>query len=257
MCGRFSLSITPEVLAKLFELDETPDLDPRFNIAPNQAVAAILRGREEARRTLRLLRWGLIPFWAKDPGLGARMINTRSETVAEKPAFRQAFAQQRCLVPATGFFEWQEREQDKQPFFIRMRDESCFALAGLWQRWEGQDHRKGEVIESCSLLTTTANDLIRPIHHRMPVILRPEDHDLWLDPAVKDKEQLQHLLLPFEAAALEAYPVSRRVNRPDHDAPDCIEPMGDPGDERSGREQSGSDPPGSDPPADGGQPDLF
>ncbi len=222
MCGRFALTISPTALAKLFELDEVPELEPRYNIAPSQAVAAILRGQEEARRLLRMMQWGLVPFWAKDPGIGARLINARAETAAEKPAFRDAFARKRCLIPASGFFEWQKRDQDKQPYFIRPRGEECFALAGMWQRWQGKD---GQVIESCSILTTGANDLMRPIHDRMPVILQPDRHALWLDTAVNDPERLSPLLKPYPATAMTAYPVSKRVNRPAHDTPDCIAPL--------------------------------
>ncbi len=222
MCGRFTLSVSPEVLAKLFELDEVPDLEPRYNIAPGQAVAAILAGRGEARRILRMMQWGLVPHWTKDPGIGARLINARSETVAEKPAFRQAFARQRCLIPASGFYEWQNRANGKQPWFARLRDEECFALAGLWQRWEGEDNL---VIESCNILTTPANDLMRNIHPRMPVILPPADHELWLDPSTEDRTRLQQLLLPFAADEMTAHPVGKQANRPAHDAPDCILPL--------------------------------
>jgi putative SOS response-associated peptidase YedK len=222
MCGRFALSISSVVIAKLFELDEVPDIQPRFNIAPSQPIAAILRqGRQEAKRILKQLQWGLVPFWAKDPSIGSRMINARSETVAEKPAFRHAFARQRCLIPASGFYEWQKVKGGKQPFFVRLQDEDCFAMAGLWDRWQGKE----KIIESCNILTTDANELMKPIHNRMPVILKPEDYALWLDPEKTEKEQLLELLRPFSPNAMVAFAVSRRVNHPTHDAPDCIDPL--------------------------------
>ncbi len=222
MCGRFALTISPAGLAKLFELDELPALEPRYNIAPTQAIAAVLKGRDEARRILKMMQWGLVPFWAKDPGIGLKMINARSESVAEKPAFRDAFAHKRCLVPASGFYEWQKQGVQKQPYFIRLRDADGFAMAGLWQHWEGED---GQVIESCNILTTDSNEFMQPIHDRMPVILPPENYDLWLDSDTADKERLLQLLRPFPGDRMEAYPVSKSVNRPAHDAPDCIEPL--------------------------------
>lgn len=222
MCGRFALTISPVVLAKLFQLDEVPELEPRYNIAPSQAVAAVVKGREEAQRILKSMQWGLIPFWAKDPGIGMKMINARAETVVEKPAFRDAFAHKRCLVPASGFYEWQKHGKAKQPYFIRLRDEECFAMAGLWQRWEGQD---GRIIESCNIVTTESNPLMAPIHNRMPVILAPDHHELWLDCDPVEKGRLLKLLTPFPAKRMEAYPVSKRVNRPTHDGPDCVAPL--------------------------------
>jgi putative SOS response-associated peptidase YedK len=222
MCGRFALTISPQALAKLFQLEEVPELEPRYNIAPSQAVAAVVQGREEARRILKMMQWGFIPFWAKDPGIGMKMINARAETAAEKPAFRDAFAHKRCLVPASGFYEWQKRGKAKQPYFIRLQNEECFAMAGLWQRWEGQD---GRIIESCNILTTESNALMTPIHNRMPVILAPDHYELWLDCDPAEKERLQQLFRPLPAETMEAYPVSKSVNRPTHDAPDCVTPL--------------------------------
>jgi len=222
MCGRFALTISPTALAKLFQLDEVPVLEPRYNIAPSQAVAAVIKGREEAKRILKWMQWGLIPFWAKDPGIGMKMINARAETAAEKPAFRDAFSHKRCLVPASGFYEWQKIGKEKQPYFIRLRDEECFAMAGLWQRWESKD---GHTIESCNILTTDSNALMTPIHNRMPVIIDPHHFELWLDCARAAKDRLQQLLTPFPAHRMEAFPVSKSVNRPAHDAPDCVAPL--------------------------------
>jgi putative SOS response-associated peptidase YedK len=228
MCGRFTLTDPDQDLTVQFNLPEIPDLKPRYNIAPTQPVAAV-RVAEDAvsadggvARELVQLRWGLIPFWAKDPAIGARMINARSETAAEKPAFRAAFRRRRCLVIADGFYEWQKQNGGKQPFFIHLEDGRSFAFAGLWEHWEGAD---GSVIESCTLLTTAPNDLLRPLHNRMPVILLPGDYELWLDPEVQQPDLLKPLLGPYLAGEMEAYPVSRWVNKPQNDDPRCIEPL--------------------------------
>ena len=222
MCGRFTLTAPDQDLAVQFNLPSIPSLEPRYNIAPTQPVAAVRETQDGSGRELAMLRWGLIPFWAKDPGIGSRMINARSETVAEKPAFRTAFRRRRCLVLADGFYEWQRQNGSKLPHYVRMQTGGPFAIAGLWERWEGQD---AEVIQSCTLLTTEPNALIRPIHDRMPVILRPDDYDLWLDREVDQPEVLQPLLHAFAAELMDAYPVSRLVNSPRNDEPQCIEPL--------------------------------
>ncbi len=251
MCGRFTLTDPEQDLAIQFNLPEIPDMKPRYNIAPTQPVAAIRVvppaegdtwsfeedasfGTDHMVRELALLHWGLIPFWAKDPKVGARMINARSETVAEKPAFRAAFRRRRCLIVADGFYEWQQVEQGKQPFYIRLHNGRPFAFAGLWEYWSGADNPsdpsgKGTIIESCTLLTTEPNDLLRPLHNRMPVILHPRDYDLWLDPRVQDTEQLQSLLRAYPPEEMEAFPVSHLVNRPGNDDPRCIEPLAESG----------------------------
>jgi putative SOS response-associated peptidase YedK len=228
MCGRFTLTDPDQDLAVQFNLPQIPDLKPRYNIAPTQPVAAVRAAKDAVptdagvARELVLLRWGLIPFWTKDPTIGARMINARSETVAEKPAFRAAFKRRRCLVVADGFYEWQKQNGGKQPFFIRLQDGRPFAFAGLWEHWAGAD---GSVIESCTLLTTEPNDLLRPLHNRMPVILLPRDYDLWLDPEMQKPGLLMPLLGSYPASEMEAYPVSRWVNKPQNDDPRCIEPL--------------------------------
>ena len=170
MCGRFTLATVPEIVAEFFELAAVPDLSPRYNIAPTQPAPAILVASERPARRFSFLRWGLIPGWAKDPKIGNRMINACAETVAEKPAFRSAYRRRRCLVVSDGFYEWQKGPARKQPFYILMRDDRPFAFAGLWEHWEGED---GTTIDSCALLTTRPNDVLRPIHDRMPVILHP------------------------------------------------------------------------------------
>lgn len=222
MCGRFTLISSAEDLVEQFQLFEVPSLSPRYNIAPSQPVATVRQSPGNGGRELALLRWGLVPFWAKDPSIGARMINARAETAAEKPSFRAAFRQRRCLVPADGFYEWQQQAQGKQPFYIRLRDERTLALAGLWEHWEGTE---GATIDSCTVLTTQPNDLIRPLHSRMPVVLGPQDYDLWLDPNVQSPERLQPLLRPYPSGEMVAYPVSKWVNSPQNDGPRCIEPL--------------------------------
>jgi putative SOS response-associated peptidase YedK len=222
MCGRYSQTQPAEIIAKAFQVDNLPTLEPRYNIAPTQSVATVLQTSASTNRQFKMLHWGLIPSWAKDSKLGAKLINARAETVAEKPAFRSAFRQRRCLVLADGFYEWQQQEQkkQKQPFYFRLSDEQPFAFAGLWERWEDAT---GEEIESCTLLTTEPNELMRPIHNRMPVILDPKDYDLWLDPEVKKSELLQPLLRPYPTEEMTAYPVSKAVNKPSNDSTECIE----------------------------------
>ena len=221
MCGRFTLRTPAKDIAELFRLADVPDLRPRYNIAPTQPVAAV-RLNKEANRELVMLHWGLIPFWADDPKVGYSTINARAETVATKPTFRQAFAKRRCLVVADGFYEWQKTNGRKQPFFIHMKDDQPFAFAGLWEHWKRDDQE----IESCTIIVTEANDVLKPIHDRMPVILSPEDYDEWLDPKVEDKKQLEGMLRPFASGEMEAYPVSTLVNNPRNDVGKCVERIG-------------------------------
>jgi putative SOS response-associated peptidase YedK len=220
MCARFTLRTAGKVLAEVFQLPEVPELPFRHNIAPTQPVAAIRSAARPGQRELVRLRWGLIPSWAEDKKIGARLINARAETAAEKPAFRSAFRHRRCLLPADGFYEWQRRDGKKQPFYLRLREDRPFAFAGLWETWTSPE---GEVIESATVLTTEANDTVRPVHDRMPVILAPADYERWLDPAVQKPDVLQPLLRPYPAVELVAYPVSTWVNDPKHDDPRCEE----------------------------------
>jgi putative SOS response-associated peptidase YedK len=228
--------MTPtEQLAMQFGVPETavatlPPSVPRYNIAPTQPIAAI-RLAEDGQRELTFFHWGLIPSWAKDVKIGSRMINARSETVTEKPSFRAAFKRRRCLIPADGFYEWQKQTNGKQPMFIRPAEgeeqpglslpKRPFALAGLWEVWRDPD---GSALQSCTILTTTPNELMAPIHNRMPVIIEPEDYDLWLNPE-PDPEQGLHLLRPYPAEKMTAYPVSTVVNNPRNETPDCIQPI--------------------------------
>ncbi len=219
MCGRYTLKTPAGDLAERFGVvGDVPSLEPRYNVAPTQEVAAVLA--DSGGRRLEMLRWGLIPSWAKDPEMGNRMINARAETAPEKPSFRKAFRERRCLIPADGFYEWQKTNNGKQPFYIRMRDGSPFAFAGLWESWQDAD---GPTVRSCAIITTRANELVGEVHDRMPVILDPEDHDLWLDPDFDETDPLASLLKPYPADAMEAYPVSRFVNSPRNDDERCIE----------------------------------
>ncbi|MBD2209136.1 SOS response-associated peptidase [Calothrix sp. FACHB-156] len=222
MCGRFTLNQTAAALAQAFELEIVPDLAAQYNIAPTQMVATVLCKPESDKREFQQLRWGLIPSWSKDLGIGAKLINARAETVAEKPSFRSAFKHRRCLVLADGFYEWQKKQNKKQPFYFRLQDEKPFAFAGLWERWQSSS---GEEIASCTILTTAANELLEPIHDRMPVILAPEDYNQWLDPQTQSYEVLEPLLHPYPAAAMTSYPVSTLVNKPQHNTPECITPI--------------------------------
>jgi putative SOS response-associated peptidase YedK len=200
MCGRYTL--TARRLRVLEERLNTtfPELSPRYNIAPSQPVP-IVRAAEEGYE-LATVRWGLVPSWAKEPKSSYSMINARAETIAEKLAYRTPFRRRRCLIPADGFYEWRQTNGRKEPYHIRMKNREPFAFAGLWEHWEGE----GQVIESCSIMVTEANELVRSIHDRMPVILAPEDYRLWLDPAITKTEPLQALLRPYAAEEMEAYP---------------------------------------------------
>ena len=222
MCGRFTLRAPASVVAEQFALFDVAEFRPRFNIAPSQPVAVVRHVGDGPgpQRGLAWLRWGLIPSWASDPAIGNRLINARAETAAEKPAFRAALRRRRCLVAADGFYEWQRSGAGKQPYFFRMRDDRPFALAGLWESWEGPDG----AIESCTILTTEANAVVRPIHDRMPVILAPADCAPWLDPAVQTPEPLRPLLRPHPPEPMLAFAVSPYVNNPMHEDPRCIEP---------------------------------
>ncbi len=224
MCGRYSLTTPVEGLRRVFGFLEQPNLAPRYNIAPSQEVAAVRLG-EDGKRHFAQLRWGLIPSWAKEAKIGNRMINARAETVAEKPAFRAAFRRRRCLVLADGFYEWQKRDKGaKQPYRITLADGGPFGFAGLWESW--RDRESGERIESATIIVTEANDLLRPIHDRMPVILSPEDFDAWLD-TERPGEAARALLRPYPAAALAATPISTRVNKVTNDDPAVIAPLED------------------------------
>lgn len=218
MCGRFSQAISSAAIADAFRV-EPIDLPPRYNVAPSQTVAAVVEF-PNAPRQLHLLQWGLIPAWAKDPSIGYKTINARAETAAEKPSFRSAFRHRRCLIPADGFYEWQQAAEGKgkkQPYFIGLQERQPPAFAGLYERWASAT---GEICETCTILTTTANEIVAPIHDRMPVILAPDEYELWLD-ASATIDRLQALLDPYPADAMHLYPVSTLVNSPKNDSAEC------------------------------------
>lgn len=220
MCGRFTQRHKPEEVIERFEVGEDDLISqPRYNIAPSQTLATVRQGDG---RQLFACRWGLIPFWAKDPAIGNRMINARAETLAEKPSFRRAFAARRCLIPADGFYEW--RKQGKgasRPFYIRLRDDGLFGFAGLWEEWKSPD---GEVVTTCAIITVEPNELMAGIHNRMPAILKPEHEAAWIDRS-NDIPAVSNLLQPYPSELMEAYEISRAVNNPRFDDPACIEPV--------------------------------
>ena len=206
MCGRFALNQSPAELVRVFGLLECAGFGPRFNIAPGTDIPAVRRS-PEGNRLLHLLRWGLVPHWARDVAIGARLNNARGESVTQKPAFREAFRQRRCLIPASGFYEWKTVAKAKQPYYFSLPGGAPMALAGLWETWRAPD---GAMLRSCCILTTAANDTLAPIHDRMPLIIPAAAWSLWLDgPA----DEAQQLVIPFAAGTLQHWPVSRRVNR--------------------------------------------
>jgi putative SOS response-associated peptidase YedK len=221
MCGRYDLHLPRELIADIFGITIVQDIQPRYNIAPTQQVV-VIRTYPDGTRHLDLLKWGLIPSWAKDPSIGSRMINARSETVDIKPAFRTALKHRRCIIPGNGFYEWREVAGKKHPLYVKLKGNNLMIFAGLWDHWKTPE---GEVIESCTILTTTTNDLIKHIHDRMPVILEPKDIDLWLDHQVADPEQLKPLFKPYPSDLMEMYPVGDQVNSPRNDTSDLIKPL--------------------------------
>lgn len=224
MCGRFTLRTPAQDLSDLFEQLQFAEFSPRYNIAPTQKVLAV-RHSEHATPESVWLRWGLVPFWAKELKIGAKMINARSETVASKPAFRAAFKKRRCLILTDGFYEWKKQQDGKQPFYIHRSDDGPFCFAGLWESWTDKNSETtgAEPVETCTILTTSANDTVSSVHDRMPVILDEEARRLWLDVQFQDKTKLEELLVPCPDDELELYPVSKIVNKPVNDSPECIE----------------------------------
>lgn len=219
MCGRFAFYSPAEAAAALFGADAEREFEPRYNIAPTQAIAAIRRSRQDEPELV-ALRWGLVPFWAKDPSIGNRMINARAETVAEKPAFRNAYRKRRCLVLADGFYEWHKEGDVKIPYFVSLAEGGPMAFAGLWEDWT--DKESGESLETATIVTTAAGDFMEKLHKRMPVVLVPESASRWLD---GDDELLADVA--SVEPAFRAWPVSRRVNRPQNEGAELIEPVGD------------------------------
>ncbi|MGA7828089.1 MAG: SOS response-associated peptidase, partial [Geobacteraceae bacterium] len=209
MCGRFVCDIPPGILSEYFNLPVPDDIPRSFNIPPSSMILAV-RCREEVKE-LALLRWGLIPSWTKDVSRSGLAINARSETVDEKPTFRQAFRHRRCIIPASGFFEWKKDDTSKQPYHIRLKSRQILGLAGIWERWISN---KGESMETCAILTVSSNSLIRTIHDRMPVIIRPEDYSCWLNPDSNKSFRVKSLCVAYPSELMEMYPVSPLVNNP-------------------------------------------
>jgi putative SOS response-associated peptidase YedK len=224
MCGRYLFSLFQEEIEKNFDAKVKFDATPRYNISPGQDVAVLVFDGEERR--IEPYRWGLIPFWAKDTKIGFRLINAKSETIFEKPSFRTAVKIRRCLVLANGFYEWKKTEDEKIPMCIRLKSQKGFGFAGLWESWKDP---KGIELKSCTIITTEPNSLLESIHNRMPVIVEEKYQDLWLNPEVSDKEELIEVFKPYPSEEMEAYPVSRIVNYPFNDRPECAEPIGDRG----------------------------
>jgi putative SOS response-associated peptidase YedK len=222
MCGRYTNKAKKEEIEQEFKVIIGQDqlFQPRYNIAPTQIVPVVLESKGE--RIINQLKWGLIPSWAKDDSLAAKMINARAETLIEKPSFRTAFRSSRCLIPASGFYEWQKIDKSaKQPFYFYLKDKGVFGFAGLYEEW--LDKGTGELIETFTIITTQANAVLSPIHQRMPVILKPADYNQWLDEKEKDTGQLQNLLVPYPAEEMDSYRVSKAVNSPTMDSPELIE----------------------------------
>lgn len=222
MCGRFTLTVSADRIQAAFPwLQISEPIAPRYNIAPTQPVPVV---PNDGERRLRFFRWGLIPSWAEDPRLGQRMINARAETLRQRPAFRTAFRLRRCLVLADGFYEWRQEPDRKRkiPYYVRLKSGDPFGFAGLWELWESPE---GEPLYSCTIITTEPNELVKPLHNRMPVILPAEAHGIWLDPEPKAPDELQRWLKPYPAEEMEAYPVSTLVNNPAADVPECVRPV--------------------------------
>ena len=223
MCGRYRLSRRKQILEEHFAtISGDEDWSPRYNIAPTQPVPIIRQNPKEPIRDLSLVRWGLIPSWATDSSVGARMINARSETATTKPAFRDALKSRRCLIPADGFYEWSRTGKAKQPYCCEVAEGELFAFAGIWDRWRDQN---GNAVETCSILTTTPNAVTSAIHDRMPVILDPDSYNLWLDPGMRDVSSVSELLKPCDARLMRCYPVSIRINRVANDDQECSSPV--------------------------------
>jgi putative SOS response-associated peptidase YedK len=217
MCGRFTLNATPEMVQEAFSLTSVPAFVPRFNIAPTQPVGII---SNQAPQVLDFVRWGLIPPWAKDPSIGSQMINARAETAAEKPSFKHALRRRRCLIPATGFYEWPKKGEP--PMYVHLTDHRLFAFAGLWETWNSPD---GSSIQSCTILTTEPNDFVKQFHTRMAVILAPANYADWLTPDELDPAEALHYLQPIDADQMAAYEVSKAVNRAGAESPEFIQPL--------------------------------
>lgn len=223
MCNRFRLSRPPQDVAAHFDAPEEELEDgPRYNIAPTQPVVTVREVQGKKSRHFTTMRWGLIPFWAKDTSIGLRTLNARSETVSTTPAFRESILRKRCLIPADGFYEWAHIGKLKQPYCFEVGEGEVFALAGLWDQWKSPN---GEAIESCTILTTTPNSIVTDLHDRMPVIVSPENYDRWLDPDITDFEEIRDILKPYDPSLMRRYPVSTKLNNSRNDDAESAKPI--------------------------------
>lgn len=222
MCGRFTLTKDMRLIMEYYNFKSKVDYKPRYNIAPSQNILAVVGNR--GQREPIMLKWGLIPSWAKDKSIGNKMINARGETVDVKPSFSRLLKTRRCLIPADGFYEWKSNNDQKIPMRIIKKDKGIFSLAGLWDEWVSPE---GIRIQSCTIITTSPNELIREVHHRMPVILTPQGEDAWLDSSITDTGLLKSLLVPYPAEEMAMYQVSRLVNNPANDIPECVKAVGE------------------------------
>ncbi len=222
MCGRYVLHVYLSEITDQFEVYEVEWVwEPNYNIAPGNNVPGVIKNGENR---LKALRWGLIPHWAKEESIGYRMINARAETLAEKPAFRRAFQKQRCIIPANGFYEWrhEENKKKKTPFYISLRSGKLMGFAGLYETWKSEDDK---IITSCTIITTRPNEIVQPLHNRMPVILGPDKREMWLDKTIQDPMELMPLLKPYDAKEMVSHEVSDKVNSTKYNRPDCIKPV--------------------------------
>ncbi len=224
MCGRFMLISSSADIAERLCVEQTMELDRRYNIAPAQEIIGIALSGKNFLREMRWFRWGLVPFWAKDTSVGSKLLNARSETLAQKPAFRNAFKNRRLLIPTNGFYEWDKSAGERIPFLVGMKDDSLFAMAGIWEQWTGPENH---VLESCSIITTNSNELVGRIHDRMPVIVRPENYPDWVAQGPLPQNLASTMLKSFPAELMRMREVSPRLNRTDYDKPDCIVGVGD------------------------------
>ncbi len=221
MCGRFVQKAKPKEIKKEFKIGQlNPTIfQPHYNIAPSRMIPAVLE--KDGMRIVEPLKWGLIPSWSKDDSFASKLINARSETLSEKPSFREAFKKRRCIIPASGFYEWDKKGKGaKQPYYFYLKDKEVFGFAGLWEEWT--DKESGEITQTCTIITTEANEILEPIHDRMPVILREENYSEWLDEREKDTHHLEEFFVPFPGEKMDSYPVSRDVNNPGNNSAELI-----------------------------------
>lgn len=219
MCGRFTLTLTKEEINEIVKITELIDWKSRYNIAPMEAVPAIIN---DGQRQLKLFQWGLVPYWAKDKSIGNKLINARMETIETKPSFKHSFVSKRCLILADGFYEWKKEGTTKRPYLFTLTDRKLFSFAGIWDAWKNPE---GKVLQSCTIITTAANELMKPIHERMPVILEKESEEAWLDSSIKDPLKLKSLLAPYPTMKMKYYEVSTKVNSSKIDNIECIQPL--------------------------------